>query len=95
MKMDPNIRVKVEGRYSEMYNEMKDVLVVDSHRLFFICACLGFEKRLKVPLKKPEDKFWSKTITPEEWTAYYCFQLETNDMNLNSIEDDKEIIKKC
>lgn len=93
MQMDSNIRVRVEDKYSEMYNEMKNVLVLDSHRLFFICTCLGFEKRYSVPLKKPEDKFWSKTITPEEWTVYYCLQLVSNDMDLAAIEDDKKTIK--
>jgi hypothetical protein len=44
--------------------------------------------------KLGEERFWSDTITPEEWSAYNAMILTQNDMDFNSIQDDKSVITK-
>jgi len=93
MKMDTNIRVRTERHYRELYNKLRNVVVGDSHELFFLCACLGYRRRSRLPLgSKGDDRFWSSTIRPEEWCSYYSMILEENKMDFTSISDDKKVI---
>ena len=95
MKMDAGIRVRTERRYRDIYNQMRNVAVGDSHELFFICACLGYTARTKKPLtSKGEDRFWSSTIRPEEWCCYYAMVLHENEMDFATIQDDKQVIAR-
>lgn len=93
MNMDGQIRVKTDARYKELYNNMKNSLVVgDFHELFFVCACIGYSKGLRKPIAKGDDRFWSRTITPTEWACYYAMLLEQNDYDFSVIMDDKEVL---
>jgi len=93
MKMDGNIRVATEARYKELYNNMKsNGSVNDSHDLFFFCACIGYRNGSQVPIKKRDDRFWSRTITPREWACYYAMVLENNSFDYEKVADDKDVI---
>jgi hypothetical protein len=93
MKMDAQIRVKTDSRYSRIYNDLKNVVVGDFHELFFVCACLGFKQRKSMPLgKNREDRFWSNTINPREWAVYYSMILEENGLDFKGVQDDKLVL---
>lgn len=95
MKMDGQIRVETDGRYSKLYNDLKNVVVGDFHELFFVCACLGYKHKKSKPLGKThEARFWSNTVNPREWACYYAMLLEENDMNFTAIQDDKAVIAR-
>lgn len=97
MKMDREIRVKTEGRYKRLYNDLKNVVVGDSHELFFVCACLGYKNKRSKPLggsRDDRDRFYSSTINPREWACYYAMLLEQNGMDFLAIQDDKSVIAK-
>ena len=44
--------------------------------------------------KKGEPKFWSGTITPEEWSCYYAMLLKNSQMDPTSIADDNKVISE-
>lgn len=93
MNMSGEIRVKTDKKYKNLYNDLKNFAVGDMHELFFLCACLGFREDKKMPLdSNGEDRFWSKTITPDEYACYYAMVLEKNGMDLSTIKDDKLVI---
>jgi hypothetical protein len=65
------------------------------HELFFLSSCLGFRAKKKKNLGgNGEDRFWSRTITPEEYACYYAMMLEESDMDLSVIKDDRLIISE-
>lgn len=95
MKMDTQIRVKTAGRYRKLYNDLKSTAVGEFHELFFVCACIGFRRRLREPLDGSRDdreRFWSSTIEAREWACYYAMTLSDNDMDFASIQDDKSVL---
>jgi hypothetical protein len=95
MKMDGQIRVKTDSRYSRIYNDLKNVVVGDFHELFFVCACLGFKyKKSKSLGKNREDRFWSNTINPREWACYYAMVIEENHLDFKVIQDDKVVLSR-
>jgi len=95
MKMDGNIRVRIEKDYDQVYNSITKGIDIDSHVLFFICFCLAVAKQLKPrPIKARVDKFWSRTFDSQEWTAMYAVILEMNDVNLRAIENDEDVIRQ-
>lgn len=95
MNMSGDIRVKTDQSYKTLYNEFKNFIVGDMHELFFLSACLGYRAKEKKPLgKKGEDRFWSRTITPEEYTCFYAMILKENNMDLTAIKDDKLVINE-
>lgn len=95
MKMDGQIRVRTDGRYGRLYNDLKNVVVGDFHELFFVCACLGFKhSKTKALGKARDDRFWSSTIGPREWACYYAMLLEENKMDFLSIQDDKAVMSR-
>lgn len=91
--MDAQIRVRTETRYAELYDDLKRLVVGEFHNLFFICASLGYSENKQKPLSKAQDRFWSATITPWEWTCYYAMLLKDGNMNFNTIVDDKKVIR--
>jgi len=94
MKMDGDIRVGTEVQYKEIYNNLKNNEVIeDFHELFFICACIGYKNSKMSNFKKREDRFFSKTITPIEWASYYSMILEKNNLNYDTIQNDKEVLQ--
>lgn len=93
MNMSGDIRVRTDEKYRGLYNDLKNFAVGDMHELFFLCACLGFKAGKKKALGgSGEDRFWSRTITPEEYACYYAIILEEHSMDLISIQDDKEVL---
>ena len=93
MKMDGEIRVKTDRRYRTLYNDLKNFAFGDMHELFFLCVCLGYKAKIRKPFGKDgEDRFWSRTIVPDEWTCYYAMMIEMNNSDFHSITDDKKVI---
>ena len=93
MKMDGNIRVATDVRYKELYNNMKNNGAVDDfHELFFLCACIGYRNGSSAPIKKRDDRFWSRTITPQEWACYYAMVLEKNSFDYGKVSEDKDVL---
>lgn len=93
MKMDGNIRVATDARYKELYNNMKNNGAVDDfHELFFLCACIGYRKGSQSSIKKRDDRFWSRTITPREWACYYAIVLEQNGFDYGKVSEDKDVL---
>jgi hypothetical protein len=45
-------------------------------------------------IKNSEDRFWSKTITPEEYACYYAMIIEKNNGEFSSIKDDKIVLSE-
>ncbi len=93
MNMDSDIRVKTDRQYRTLYNELKNFAFGDMHELFFLCVCLGYKNNKRKTLgKSGDDRFWSRTIVPDEWACYYAIMIESNDMDFHSILDDKKVI---
>jgi len=93
MKMDGNIRVATEAKYKELYNNIKNNGAVDDfHELFFLCACIGYRRGVQTPLKRRDDRFWSRTITPREWSCFYAMILEKNAFDYEKVSDDKDVL---
>lgn len=93
MKMDGNIGVATEASYRELYNSLKNAGAVgDFHELFFACACLGYRKAKLVPIRKSDDRFWSRTIRPPEWACYYSMILEKNNYDFAKVADDRAVL---
>jgi hypothetical protein len=95
MDMSGDIRVRTDDKYKTLYNDLKNLAVKEFHELFFLCTCLGFRAKRKTPLgPNGKERFWSSTITPEEFACYYAMILEVNNLDLNSIKDDKVILSE-
>lgn len=93
MKLSGDIRVRTDKHYRTIYNDLKNFVAKDMHEIFFLCACLGYRKGKKRPLGRDgDDRFWSSTITPEEYASYYAMLIETNEMDFSVIRDDKVVI---
>ncbi len=95
MSMSNDIRVHVDRRYSNLYNDFRSIAVDEMHELFFLCTCLGYHNNRLKPLgKNGEPKFWSGTIKPEEWCCYYAILLEENNVDFSAIQDDRKVIRR-
>ena len=95
MKMDSQIRVKTDGQYGRLYNDLKNTAVGDFHELFFVCACIGYKERKRKPLdtsRGDRERFWSNTILPREWACYYAMVIADNQMDFASIQEDKAVL---
>lgn len=93
MKMDGDIRVRTSKDHQQLYNDLKGLLVKDFHELFFLTACLGFRHDCHTNLgKSADERFWSRTITPDEWCSYYSMVLAKNGMDFGAMKDDKAVI---
>lgn len=92
--MSTDLRVKVNKEYSDLYTDWRN-LCSDMHELFFLCVCLGYNAQKNTPLgRKGEPKFWSGTITPEEWSCFYAMLLKKNQMDPKSVMDDKIVMSE-
>ena len=95
MKMDTNIRVRTHRRFRGLYKQMKGLAVGDMHELFFLCACLGYKRGKATKLgRNGDDRFWSGTIEPDEWSCFYAMTLEEHGQDFAAIKDDKEVIAR-
>jgi hypothetical protein len=94
--MSPDIRVKTSAKYGGIYKDLRNLAVGDAHELFFLCACLGYKQKIIKPIEKKEreDRFWSRTIDPEEWTCYYSIVLKENEMDYSIIQDDVQVLEQ-
>jgi len=93
MKMDGQIRVHTDKEHRQLYNDLKGLLVKDFHELFFLAACVGFRNGSYTKLgRSSEERFWSSTITPDEWCTYYAMILTGKGMDFGAIQDDKAVI---
>lgn len=93
MSMSGDIRVRTDQKYRGLYNDLKNFAVGDMHELFFLCVALGAKAKKKKALGgTAEDRFWSRTVTPEEYACFYAIVLDEHNMDLSSIKDDKMII---
>jgi hypothetical protein len=89
--MGDRIRVHTDRAHKSIYARSR--LVEEGHVLFFIAACVGFRRDCRKPLGKARDeRFWSGTITPDEWACYYAMVLKDHDMDFAAIQDDAEVI---
>lgn len=95
MKMSGEIRVRTDKKFQGLYNDLKNRAFGDMHEIFFFCVCLGYRQKRKRALgRNGDERFWSKTITPEEYVCYYSILLEENDMNFAVIQDDQKVISQ-
>lgn len=95
MKRDERRRIRTSRQHGNLYTELKGILVQEFHELFFLSACVGYRNDCATPLgKSGEERFWSDTITPEEWNAYYAMILARNDMEFGAIQDDRSVVAK-
>ena len=93
MMMAGDIRVRTDKHHRDLYNDFRNFLVKDMHEIFFICVCLGYREGKQKPIGRDADeRFWSGTITPEEYASYYAMVIETNDMEFTAIAEDKFVI---
>lgn len=95
MKFDGDIRVHTDRRYSDLYNDLKSVAFGEMHEVFFLCVCLGYRAKKTRELGKSRDqRFWSKTITPDEYACFYAMAMEENAMDFASVRDDKQVLAR-
>ena len=91
MKYSTDLRIHSDKNHKDLYNELKAIAFGDFHEIFFTCASLGYKRQKRIPLgKNKDDRFWSGTITPEEYSVYYAMILNSNAMKLDSVIDDRK-----
>lgn len=89
MKRDERRRIRTSKHHGKLYTELKGILVQEFHELFFLSACVGYRNDCAIPLGKlGEERFWSDTITREEWSAYYAMILALCTMDFREIQGD-------
>jgi len=93
MNMAGDIRVRTDRHYRTLYNDFRNFVAKEMHEIFFLCACLGYRLDKRKPLGRDgDDRFWSSTITPEEYASFYAIVIESSDMDFSAIADDREVI---
>lgn len=93
MKLTNNLRIHTDKNHKDLYNDLKSYAFGDMHEIFFLAASIGFQKHERKPLgKMRDDRFWSDTITPEEYSSYYAMVLDDNDLQLESLKDDRKVL---
>jgi hypothetical protein len=95
MKTETRQRIRTCRLHGKLYTELKGILFQEFHELFFLSTCIGYRNSCPVALGKTgEERFWSDTITDEEWAAYYSMILDANNMDFGSIQDEKALVGK-
>ena len=93
MKLSGEIRVRTDRNYRTLYNDFRNFVAKDMHEIFFLCSCLAYREGKRKPLGRDgDDRFWSSTITPEEYASFYAMMIESREMDFSSIADDKLVI---
>jgi hypothetical protein len=93
MSLAGDIRVRTDRHHKSLYNDLRNFVAKDMHEIFFLCACLGYREGKRKPLgRDSDDRFWSSTITPEEYASFYAIMIESKGMDFSSIAEDKEVI---
>jgi hypothetical protein len=92
MKQSPDIRVRTTPEYEALYRDLRP-FCGEAHAVFFLCTCLGFQAGRKAPLEaKRAERFWSSTITPDEWACYYAIVAEESGLDFSLLGDDRRVI---
>jgi len=93
MNMAGDIRVRTDRHHRTLYNDFRNFAAKEMHEMFFLCACLGYREGKRKPFGRDgDDRFWSSTITPEEYASFYAMVIESNDMDFSTIADDKSVV---
>ena len=92
MNVSGDIRVKTDQRYKNLYVELKNFAVGDMHELFFMRVSWPTKQKEKSFGSGGDERFWSRTITPDEYTCFCAMLLNDNEMDLSVIKDDKHVI---
>lgn len=93
MNMAGDIRVRTDRHHRGLYNDFRNFVAKDMHEMFFLCACLGYRADKRKPLGRDgDDRFWSSTITPEEYASFYAMVTEANKMDFSAIAEDKKVV---
>ena len=79
-------RVKCNFEYQALF---RDLFPQQAHSTFFLCACVGYSRRILTPFEKSYDSFWSDTMTRDEFGCYVLMALEKNNMEPILLGDDK------
>jgi hypothetical protein len=91
MKQSNDIRVRTSGTYEDLYRDLRP-FCGEAHSLFFLCVCLGYREARKAAEGKRADRFWSSTITPDEWAVYYALAADQSHFDYDLLGDDKKVI---
>ena len=95
MNMAGDIRVRSDRHHRTLYNDLRNFVTKDMHEIFFLCTCLGYRADKRKPLgRNGDDRFWSNTITPEEYANFYAMVIESSEMDFSVIADDKIVIAR-
>ena len=53
MRMDERLRVHTSKHHRQLYADLKDLVIKDSHELFFLSACVGYRNGCPTPRRCP------------------------------------------
>lgn len=92
MKQSTDIRVRTAPEYETLYKDLRQYCG-EAHSVFFLCTCLGFRAGRKAPLSaRRADRFWSSTITPDEWACYYAIAADESGLDFSALGDDRKVV---
>ena len=93
MNQSQNIRVRVNPRYAQLYEDLKPYCG-EAHAVFFLSFCLALTSEESIGVdNRLSDKFWSGTIKPDEWTCYYALAAKEADYDFTCLSDDQSVIR--
>lgn len=93
MKQSTSIRVKTDIHNEQLYKDLRPICG-EAHSVFFLCVCLAIQagkSESQTPGRRT-DRFWSGTITPDEWAVYYALAMRDTDMDFSVLEDDTRVL---
>ena len=93
MKQSTSIRVKTNVRNEQLYKDLRPICG-EAHSVFFFCVCLAIQAGApnSHAVGRRSDRFWSGTITPDEWAVYYALAMRDTDMQFSVLEDDAHVL---
>lgn len=93
MKQTPDIRVKTDQRYEQLYRDLRP-FCGEAHAVFFLCFCTGLRAgRRATSATARSDRFFSMTIEQNEWACYYAVAVREHEMGLDVLDDDKRVLQ--
>lgn len=93
MNQSQNIRVRVNPKYAQLYEDLKPYCG-EAHAVFFLGFCLALSSGEAIDSEnRLADKFWSGTIKPDEWTCYYALAAQQATYDFTSLSDDQAVIR--
>lgn len=93
MKQSTDIRVRTGPRYDQLYKDLRPYCG-EAHAVFFLCFCLGVRtgRRAEEGVRRA-DRFWSGTITADEWACFYAVAVDQKHMEFGALDDDKVVVR--